>query len=33
VRLDVDVDRDEVGRIVREAYRLVAPKALAALVE
>jgi len=30
VRLDVDVDWAEVDRIVREAYRLVAPKTLAA---
>jgi hypothetical protein len=33
VRLDVDVDWAEVDRIVRDAYRLAAPKALAALVE
>jgi len=33
VRLDVDVDWAEVDRIVREAYRLVAPKTLAALVD
>ncbi|MEU0532438.1 MmcQ/YjbR family DNA-binding protein [Amycolatopsis tolypomycina] len=33
VRLDVDVDWAEVERIVREAYRLVAPKTLAALVD
>ncbi|MFB9685783.1 MmcQ/YjbR family DNA-binding protein [Amycolatopsis plumensis] len=33
VRLDVDVDWGEVDRIVREAYRLVAPKTLAALVD
>ncbi|WP_328612696.1 MmcQ/YjbR family DNA-binding protein [Amycolatopsis sp. NBC_00355] len=33
VRLDVDVDWAEIDRIVREAYRLVAPKSLAALVE
>ncbi|MDX3189024.1 MmcQ/YjbR family DNA-binding protein [Streptomyces sp. MN03-5084-2B] len=32
VRLDVDVDWTEIDRIVREAYRLVAPKALAAQV-
>jgi len=32
VRLDVDVDWAEVDRIVREAYRLVAPKTLAARV-
>ncbi|MGW3996990.1 MmcQ/YjbR family DNA-binding protein [Amycolatopsis sp. NPDC004772] len=32
VRLDVDVDWVEVDRIVREAYRLVAPKTLAARV-
>lgn len=33
VRLDVDVDWAEIDRIVRDAYRLVAPKSLAALVE
>jgi hypothetical protein len=33
VRLDVDVDWAEVDRIVREAYRMVAPKSLAALVD
>ena len=33
VRLDVDVDWAEIERIVREAYRLVAPKTLAALVD
>ena len=33
VRLDVDVDWGEIDRIVREAYRLVAPKTLAAQVE
>jgi hypothetical protein len=33
VRLDVDVDWGEIDRIVREAYRQVAPKTLAALVE
>ena len=33
VRLDVDVDWAEVDRIVRETYRLVAPKTLAALVD
>ncbi|MEU4517604.1 MmcQ/YjbR family DNA-binding protein [Amycolatopsis sp. NPDC024027] len=33
VRLDVDVDWGEIGRIVREAYRLVAPKTLAARVD
>jgi hypothetical protein len=32
VRLDVDVDWGEIGRIVREAYRFVAPKTLAARV-
>ncbi|WP_103336680.1 MmcQ/YjbR family DNA-binding protein [Amycolatopsis sp. CA-126428] len=32
VRLDVDVDWPEIDRIVREAYRLVAPKTLAARV-
>jgi hypothetical protein len=32
VRLDVDVDWAEIDRIVREAYRLVAPKTLAARV-
>jgi predicted DNA-binding protein (MmcQ/YjbR family) len=30
VRLDVDVDWGEIDRIVREAYRLVAPKTLVA---
>jgi hypothetical protein len=33
VRLDADVDWAEVDRVVREAYRLVAPKTLAALVD
>jgi hypothetical protein len=33
VRLDVGVDWPEVDRIVREAYRVVAPKSLAALVD
>ncbi|KDN23600.1 MmcQ/YjbR family DNA-binding protein [Amycolatopsis rifamycinica] len=33
VRLDVDVDWAEIDRIVREAYRLVAPKALAARLD
>ena len=33
VRLDVDVDWGEIDRIVREAYRQVAPKTLAALVD
>jgi hypothetical protein len=28
VRLDVDVDWDEIARIIADAYRLVAPKAL-----
>ena len=32
VRLDRDVDWDEVAGIVRDAYRGVAPKRLAALV-
>ncbi|MFF1610089.1 MmcQ/YjbR family DNA-binding protein [Amycolatopsis sp. NPDC058278] len=33
VRLDVDVDWAEIDRIVREAYRLVAPKTLAARLD
>ncbi|SFQ13133.1 MmcQ/YjbR family DNA-binding protein [Amycolatopsis rubida] len=33
VRLDVDVDWTEVDQIVREAYRHVAPKKLAALLD
>jgi hypothetical protein len=33
VRLDVDVDWDAIDRIVREAYRLVAPKTLAARLD
>ncbi|MEV5715631.1 MmcQ/YjbR family DNA-binding protein [Amycolatopsis mediterranei] len=33
VRLDVDVDWGEIDRIVREAYRLVAPKTLAARLD
>ena len=33
VRLDVDVDWGEIDRIVRDAYRRVAPKTLAALVD
>jgi len=33
VRLDVDVDWGEIDRIVRDAYRQVAPKTLAALVD
>ncbi|MEV4598650.1 MmcQ/YjbR family DNA-binding protein [Amycolatopsis sp. NPDC049253] len=33
VRLDVDVDWAEIDHIVRDAYRLVAPKALAALLD
>ena len=33
VRLDVDVDWAEIDRIVREAYRQVAPKTLAALLD
>ncbi len=33
VRLDVDVDWDEIRRIVLDAYRLVAPKALIARLE
>ncbi|WIX85996.1 MmcQ/YjbR family DNA-binding protein [Amycolatopsis sp. DG1A-15b] len=33
VRLDVDVDWVEIDRIVREAYRLVAPKTLAARLD
>ena len=32
VRIDLDVDWDEVRDIVRDAYRLVAPKRLAALL-
>jgi hypothetical protein len=30
VRLDVDVDWDEIGAIVTDAYRMVAPKSLVA---
>lgn len=33
VRLDVDADWDEIGRIVVEAYRMVAPKALVAQLD
>jgi hypothetical protein len=33
VRLDVDVDWDEISRIVVEAYRMVAPKALVAQLD
>lgn len=33
VRLDVDVDWAEINRIVRDAYRLVAPKSLVALLD
>jgi hypothetical protein len=33
VRLDVDVDWDEIRRIVTDAYRTVAPKRLAALLD
>ncbi|MEV0070068.1 MULTISPECIES: MmcQ/YjbR family DNA-binding protein [unclassified Amycolatopsis] len=33
VRLDVDVDWAEIDHIVRDAYRLVAPKSLAVLLE
>ena len=33
VRLDVDVDWGEIDQIVREAYRHVAPKKLAALLD
>lgn len=33
VRLDVPVDWDEVAALCRDAYRLLAPKRLAALVE
>ncbi|WIX81539.1 MmcQ/YjbR family DNA-binding protein [Amycolatopsis carbonis] len=33
VRLDVDVDWGEIDHIVRDAYRLVAPKSLAVLLE
>ena len=32
VRMDGDVDWDEVGRICEDAYRIVAPKRLAALL-
>jgi hypothetical protein len=33
VRLDVDPDWDEIAEIIRDGYRRVAPKKLAALVE
>ena len=33
VRLDVDVDWDEVDGIIRDAYRLVAPKSLSAQLD
>lgn len=33
VRLDVDVDWDEVARIAEDAYRVVAPKTLARLLD
>ncbi|WP_432848119.1 MmcQ/YjbR family DNA-binding protein [Amycolatopsis sp. CA-161197] len=33
VRLDVDVDWAEIDHIVRDAYRLVAPRSLAVLIE
>jgi hypothetical protein len=33
VRLDRDVDWGEIDRIVRDSYRLVAPKTLARLLE
>ncbi|HEX7165991.1 MAG TPA: MmcQ/YjbR family DNA-binding protein [Acidimicrobiales bacterium] len=33
VRLDVDVDWDEVARICQDAYRMVAPKALVAQLD
>jgi hypothetical protein len=33
LRLDVDVDWDEVAGVVEEAYRLVAPKKLVALLD
>ena len=33
VRLDVDVDWDEVAAIVEDAYRLIAPKKLIALLD
>lgn len=33
VRLDVDVDWDEVGGIVEDAYRVVAPKRLVAALD
>ena len=33
VRLDVDVDRDEVAAIVEDAYRTVAPRKLVAMLD
>lgn len=33
VRLDVDVDWDEITRIIEDAYRKVAPRRLVALLE
>ncbi len=33
VRLDVDVDWDEIAQIVTDAYRLIAPKSLVAQLE
>jgi hypothetical protein len=33
VRLDVDVDWDEIGKIVLDAYRMIAPKGLVAQLE
>ena len=33
MRLDDEADWDEVAKIVRRSYRLIAPKRLAALVE
>jgi predicted DNA-binding protein (MmcQ/YjbR family) len=33
VRLDGDVDWDELAMLVRDAYRLIAPKRLAALID
>ena len=32
VRLDVDADRDELDRIIEDAYRTVAPKRLVAAI-
>jgi predicted DNA-binding protein (MmcQ/YjbR family) len=33
VRLDVDLDWDEIAEILRDAYRLVAPKSLSRLLD